>query len=210
MDIEKFKKLPLMGILRGVEPGTIEPLIEAILPTGIGTIEITMDSGDAAKSIRAAKAAAGNRLMVGAGTVMSIESLESALNAGATFIVMPALIRDVVERCVKNIIPVFPGALTPREIYDAWNAGATMVKVFPSGFFGPDYLREVKAPFKNIELMACGGVKADNIDRYFSSGANAVAFGSSIFRSEWLARKDFKSIAAAVKNLIDRYQKMSR
>jgi len=206
MDIARFKKLPIMGILRGLEPDIFEPLMNAIISSGLETLEIAMNSKDAAKLIREAARISNRRIMVGAGTVLNMESLKTALDSGATFIVMPTLVPDVVEYCVKNIIPVFPGALTPQEIYDAWNAGASMVKVFPSGLFGPSYFKEIKAPFDNIELMACGGVTPENIRSFFSNGASAVAFGASVFRKELLLKKDFASITQAINKLVSQCQ----
>lgn len=204
MDITSFKKLPLMGILRGVEPQNMEPLIETVVSSGLRTIEITMNSDAAANLIRTASRVAPKDLTVGAGTVLTIESLKEALDAGATFIVMPTLVEDVVEYCVKNVIPVFPGALTPQEISAAWRAGATMVKVFPAGLFGPQYIKEIKAPFDKIELMACGGIRPENIKTYFANGAGAVAFGASVFKKEWLAERDFASIGKAITELVRR------
>jgi len=206
MDIARFKKLPIMGILRGLEPDIFEPLMNAIISSGLETLEIAMNSKDAAKLIREAARISNRRIMVGAGTVLNMGSLKTALDSGATFIVMPTLVPDVVEYCVKNIIPVFPGALTPQEIYDAWNAGASMVKVFPSGLFGPSYFKEIKAPFDNIELMACGGVTPENIRSFFSNGASAVAFGASVFRKELLLKKDFASITQAINKLVSQCQ----
>ncbi|MCX5706127.1 MAG: bifunctional 4-hydroxy-2-oxoglutarate aldolase/2-dehydro-3-deoxy-phosphogluconate aldolase, partial [Candidatus Omnitrophica bacterium] len=104
----------------------------------------------------------------------------------------------------------FPGAFTPGEIYQAWNAGATYVKVFPAKFFGPEYFREIKAPFNNIELLACSGVAPENMKDYFAAGASAVSFGASVFRKEWLAAKDFKSITQAVKRFMDAWEKWKK
>ncbi len=202
MDIARFKKMPIMGILRGVELEAIEPLVEAVISSGLETIEITMNTADAGTLIQKAVKVSDKRLAIGAGTVLSVESLKAALDAGATFIVMPTLIPEVVYYCAKNVIPVFPGALTPKEVYDAWNAGATMVKVFPAGLFGPEYFKEVKAPFNNIELMACGGVTPGNIKLYFSSGASAVSFGASVFKREWLVKRSFANITGAIRDLI--------
>jgi 2-dehydro-3-deoxyphosphogluconate aldolase/(4S)-4-hydroxy-2-oxoglutarate aldolase len=78
-----------------------------------------------------------------------------------------------------------------------------MVKVFPSAMLGPAYIKELKAPFDKIELLACGGVTPENIKSYFTSGASAVAFGASVFRKEWLDKRDFGSIQRSIKNLID-------
>ena len=164
MDIEKFKRLPILGILRGIDIESVEPLVEASISAGLKTIEITMNTRGAATLIEKAVAIGGKRLTVGAGTVLGVKSLEMAVDAGATFIVTPVLVEDVMKYCVKNKIPVFPGALTPREIYDAWNAGATMVKVFPAGFFGPEYFKEIKGPFNDIELLEGGGVTHEKMN----------------------------------------------
>jgi len=203
MEIARFKRLPVMGILRGVDLDLIEPLMETVMSSGLETVEITMNAKDAAESIKKAVRICGKgRLTVGAGTVIDMASLKAALDAGASFIVMPVLIKDVVSHCVKNKIPVFPGALTPQEIYDAWAGGATMVKVFPSGFFGPEYFKEIKGPFNDIELLACGGVTPENINSYFAAGASAIAFGASVFKKEWLAKKDFQSIGQRIKEYL--------
>jgi 2-dehydro-3-deoxyphosphogluconate aldolase/(4S)-4-hydroxy-2-oxoglutarate aldolase len=203
MDIASFKKKPILGILRGIEAALIEPLVETVISSGLETLEITMNTPEAPALIRKAKQFAAGRLTLGAGTVLSMQDLKLALKSGATFIVMPVLIKDVVKFCVKNKIPVFPGALTPQEIYQAQDAGATMVKVFPAKFLGPEYFRQIKGPFNNIQLLACSGVTPENMKDYFASGASAVTFGASVFRKDWLAAKDFKSIGQSVKRFMD-------
>lgn len=207
MDVKNFEKLPIIGILRGTEAGNIEPLVEAVVSSGLKTIEITMNSPKAAESIRRMVKAASGRLTVGAGTVLTMNDLRSALDAGATFIVMPTLIREVTEYCVKKKIPVFPGALTPQEIFEAWKSGATMVKVFPAKCFGPSYFKEIKGPFQDVRLLACGGVTPDNIGSFFQAGASAVAFGASIFKKEWLTQGEFSRVTEAIKTLINKIKK---
>lgn len=202
MDLAKFKKLPLMGILRGIEVAMLEPLVETIISTGLKTIEITMNTKDAPLLIRKAVKLADRKLFIGAGTVLGMEDLNSALDAGATFIVMPAQVPEVIKHCVKNKIPVFPGALTPQEIYSAWRAGATMVKVFPAKFFGPEYFKEIKAPFNDIELLACGGVTPQNLKDYFANGASAATFGASVFKKERIESRDFAGIAQSIKEYL--------
>lgn len=206
MEIERFRELPLMGILRGVQSDSIDSIIETAVTSGLQTIEITMNTPGAPDLIRHAVRCARGRLMIGAGTVLTSDHLNLALDAGAGFIVSPMLIYDVVEYCRDNDIPVFPGAFTPQEIYNVWIAGATMVKVFPSNFFGPDYIKEIKGPFNSIELMACGGVTPENIRSYFDCGASAVAFGGSIFREDRIKARDFDSIGGSIKALISAYK----
>ncbi len=209
MNIEKFKKLPILGIIRGIEAEAVEPLVETIVSSGLETIEIAMNSKGAPDLIKKAVSSAKGRLAIGAGTVVDRKLLKSALDAGATFIVMPALVPDVVKDCVKDGIPVFPGALTPKEISEAWDAGATMVKVFPSQFFGPAYFKEVKGPYDKVRLLACGGVTPGNMGEYFSSGADAVAFGASVFRKDWLASADYDSIGRRIEEYMQSYRRMA-
>jgi 2-dehydro-3-deoxyphosphogluconate aldolase/(4S)-4-hydroxy-2-oxoglutarate aldolase len=205
VDVELFNELPILGILRGIGADAVETLTESIVSSGLKTVEITMNTDDAPYLIRKMAGAADNRFAIGAGTVLSMDDLRSALDAGASFIVLPVMISDVVEYCANHSIPVFPGAFTPQEIYTAWSAGATMVKVFPAKFFGPDYFREIRGPFGEIKLLACGGITSDSIGSFFSSGASAVAFGGSIFRKEWLHSRKFSLIEMAIKELISRY-----
>lgn len=202
MDIHEFTKLPVLGILRGIEQNVLEPLLESVVLSGLKTLEITMNTLGAGGLIKDAVRISRGRLMIGAGTVLSRELLIDALDAGASFVVLPTCIPEVVDYCVAHKIPVFPGALTPQEIYHAWTAGATMVKVFPSECFGPAYFKTVKAPFNDIKLLACGGVNASNIKDFFDNGADAVAFGASIFRKELLAQKDFTTITRSIEKLL--------
>ncbi|MBN1354466.1 MAG: bifunctional 4-hydroxy-2-oxoglutarate aldolase/2-dehydro-3-deoxy-phosphogluconate aldolase [Candidatus Omnitrophica bacterium] len=205
MDVKKFKKLPIMGIIRGTREDAIEPLTESVISAGLKTMEITMNTEGAPRLIKKMVKVSDKRLFVGAGTVLNEKELKQALDSGATFIVMPTLVKEVMDYCVRGKIPVFPGAFTPQEIYNAASRGATMVKVFPAKFFGPDYIKEIKGPFQDIELLACGGVNPGNIGSFFSAGASAVAFGGSIFKKEWLSAKKFRLIEGAVKRLIESY-----
>jgi len=202
VNVAAFKALPIVGILRGIKVDQIEPLCEEVISAGLKTIEITMNTKDAPLLIKKAVRVSAGRLTIGAGTVLDKRTLKEARDSGATFIVTPVLINEVVRHCVKSRVPVFPGALTPTEIYAAWLAGATMVKVFPAQVFGPSYIKEVKAPLEKIELLACGGVTPENLSEYFASGAGAVSFGASVFKKDWLETNDYKSIGGLVRKYI--------
>ncbi len=207
MDLDEFRRLPIVGILRGGSDVAIEPIVESVVGAGLKAMEITMNTPGAPDLIRRAIETADGELTIGAGTVLDTGDLESALGAGAQFIVMPTLERNVVDACTQRSIPVFPGALTPQEIFDAWRAGATMVKVFPAKFFGPGYFKELKGPLGDIELLACGGVSAENLGDFFACGASAVAFGGSVFQPKWLSEGRFDRIGDAVRSLIESYQR---
>lgn len=207
MDRAVFDQLPIMGILRGVKAEIIAPLTESMIQEGLRTVEITMNTPGAPDLIREMVRRAEGHLTVGAGTVLTLDERQAALEAGAQFIVMPTFIPSIVRACVRDKIPVFPGALTPQEIFNAWQGGATMVKVFPVKFFGPDYMAEIKGPFQDIPLLACGGITPENIGDFFTKGASAVAFGSGIFRPEWLSRSQLPVMAKALRTLISSYKK---
>jgi 2-dehydro-3-deoxyphosphogluconate aldolase/(4S)-4-hydroxy-2-oxoglutarate aldolase len=199
MDISEFERMPLLGILRGIGPKDVEPLTETMIASGLRTAEITMNTEGAAGLIKKMVKCADGRLTVGAGTVLDVGSLKKAVDSGATFIVSPVRVPKVMAYCVKHQIPVFPGALTPQEIYEAWESGATMVKVFPAKFFGPEYFKEIKGPFSQIKLLACSGVTPGNLKNYFENGASAVAIGASVFKDEWLQKKDYKSLGTEIR-----------
>jgi len=202
LDLRTFRKKPLLGILRGITPLELGPLFESIITSGLQTVEITMNTDGATELIKSAVKRYDKRLMIGAGTVLTLKDLKEALRAGATFIVSPVVIPPVIEYCAKRKIPVFPGALVPQDIYAAWQAGATMVKVFPAGCFGPEYFKEIKGPFPQIELLACGGVTPENMKDYFKNGASAIAVGASVFRKDWITAKKFPLIRKSIRSFL--------
>jgi len=203
MDLRRFRERPLMGILRGISAEAVAPVVAAAARGGLGAIEITMNTPGAGDLIARTVQAAGGEMAVGAGTVLDMPSLTTALAAGATFIVMPIVVEPVMAHCRERAIPVFPGALTPTEIHRAHALGATMVKVFPAGAFGPRYFKEVRGPFDAIELLACGGVTPENLRDYRAHGASAAAFGASVFKKEWIASGAVDRIESAVRAFVE-------
>jgi len=200
MELSDFQKLPLMGIVRGISEDKIEPLIEASIKGGLKIIEIAMNTNKAPFVIKKAKKICKGKMFLGAGTVLSGDDL--ALSSGAEFIVMPVIIEEIIKKCLKRNIPVFPGALTPNEVFRAWQYGASMVKVFPSRVFGPSYIKELKGPLDKIKLMAVGGVSLEKVKDFFDAGADAVAFGSGVYKEEWIDKGDFSSIEKLIKDYV--------
>jgi len=202
MDLRRFERKPLMGILRGVARAQLAPVLDAAIAGGLETLEVTMNTPGAPELIARAVALAEDRLAVGAGTVLGQAALGAALEAGASFIVSPVAEPEVIAECSRRRVPVFPGAFTPQEVHLAWSAGASMVKVFPAGLLGPEYFRALRGPFDDVRLLACGGVSADTLPAYAASGACAFAFGESVFNPAWIEAGDFARIEAAVKALV--------
>ncbi len=207
---QNFKTLPLLGILRGIAGDAVEPLLESAVSAGLTAVEITMNTPNACQLIEQMSDIAAGRLSVGAGTVLNLDDLSNARSAGAEFIVTPIFIETVSTQCAKQEIPLFPGALTPKEVYDAWQAGAEMIKLFPASCFGPKYIKELRGPFDDIKILACGGVSETNIGEYISCGANGAAFGGSIFRQDWIENREFDRIQAAILTFKQAFQSANK
>ncbi len=190
-DQKIFEALPLVGILRGVPVEKLRPLVEATRDGGLTNLEVTMNSPDAATQIRTAIAIGEGKMNIGAGTVTSIELLEEALSAGASFIVTPTLVAPVIHECVNRSIPIFPGAFSPSEIVRAHELGAKMIKVFPADVLGPAYIKSLLAPMPELRLMPTGGVNLKTIGDFAKSGAAAFGVGSPLFRAERIAADDW-------------------
>ena len=196
-----------MGIIRGINEESIHGVMDAVVCAGLRFIEITLNTPNAPRLIENTCRNYSGSLCVGAGTVLSVKDAETAVAAGARFLVSPTGKEDVAAFCRKHKLAYFPGAFTPTEIEVAWNAGAEMVKVFPASQLGPAYFREMKGPFQNIRLMAVGGINKENAPQYLAAGVSALALGGSIFSPERmnnqqfsLIRKDIEEFLLAVRN----------
>lgn len=196
---ERFHSLPLVGILRGFRAGQIEPTVNACLEGGLKNLEITMNTDGADDQIRTAIDVAAGRMNIGAGTVTSRERLDGALAAGASFIVTPAVIPGVIGRCRELDVPVIPGAFTPTEVWQAWDSGATMVKLFPADLGGPNYIKALKGPYPEIKIMATGGITLDTIEGYLEAGADGFGLGGPLFRKDRVEAGDWPWIAEQIR-----------
>ena len=141
--------------------------------------------------------------LFGLGTVLDPETARAGILAGAKFIVTPALRPWVVTLCRRYSVAVFCGALTPTEILAAWEAGADAVKIFPAEFFGPAYVKSVKAPLPNIELIPTGGVTPATIGEFLRAGAMAGAAGSALVDSQALKEKNWAAISAKARAFVN-------
>lgn len=206
MNISDFKTLPIIGILRGISEDMLSPTAEVCSSCGLKALEITMNTKEAPRLIGKMKELSDGRFAVGAGTVTHMDQLKEALEAGAEFIVSPVVNQDVIKYCADKEIPVFPGAFTPTEVWQAWSCGATMVKLFPANTLGPKYLKDLHGPLDDVQLLVCGGVSTDNVKDYFANGAAGIAFGSSIFNLEWMQNGQFDKVKHGLSQLIAKTQ----
>jgi 2-dehydro-3-deoxyphosphogluconate aldolase/(4S)-4-hydroxy-2-oxoglutarate aldolase len=191
-----FHDLPVVGILRGFGEAAVGRLIEAALRGGLRNIEVTMNTDGAAELIRLARRLAGDAANVGAGTVLGLEDLRAALEAGAEFIVTPVVAPAVIQACREEGVPVIPGAFTPTEIHRAWELGADLVKVFPADRLGPGYIRNVKAPLPQVKLLPTGGVTVETLPAFKRAGADGFGVGSPLFAREKVEAGDWAWVEA--------------
>ena len=171
----------VVAIARRLDVGRVIEVADGLLSGGVRAFELTLNEPEAAvlASIEAvARHAAGTDLRVGAGTVLSVEAAGRAVDAGATFLVMPHTDPALVAWAAERGIPAFPGAFSPTEILAAWRAGATAVKLFPASVAGPTFIREFRGPFPDIPLVPTGGVTAETAPAFIRAGAVAVGLGS--------------------------------
>jgi 2-dehydro-3-deoxyphosphogluconate aldolase / (4S)-4-hydroxy-2-oxoglutarate aldolase len=201
--MEELLKMPVVGIVRNMGMDDFTEILPVYIEAGLTTIEITLNTPEALNMIAYANREYANQLVTGAGTICDEEDLRTALDAGAKFIVTPITDTRIIEVCRGKQIPVFPGAFTATEIYNAWQAGASMVKVFPAGSVGPKYIKDIKGPLNHVKLMPTGGVDLSNIHEFFQAGASAAGIGGKLFDSSMIKEKKwselFEHFAAFVK-----------
>lgn len=193
---ELFNKAPLVGIIRNVSPDDVKRILPIYREAGLTTVEITMNTPGAADMIRYALENEHYGLNIGAGTVCTKDDLDAALDAGAQFIVTPVLSKKVIKSCVKKGVPVFPGAYTPTEIFQAWSWGASMVKIYPATALGSGYIKDVKAPMNQLKLLPTGGVSLENMEAFLKAGANGLGIGGQLFDKKLIQDKNWDGLKA--------------
>lgn len=171
----------VVAIARRLDPALAVVIADALAAGGVGALELTLNQpeADALHAIEAvARARTTTGLEIGAGTILSVDSAGRALDAGATYLVMPHLDVELVAWIADRGIPAFPGCATPTEAFAAWRAGAAAIKLFPASVAGPEFIRELHGPFPDIPVVPTGGITVENAPAFIAAGAAAVGLGS--------------------------------
>ncbi|MEJ7741022.1 MAG: bifunctional 4-hydroxy-2-oxoglutarate aldolase/2-dehydro-3-deoxy-phosphogluconate aldolase [Chitinophagaceae bacterium] len=203
---DAFNKIPIVGIMRNIPQQQMQDVAAMFHASGLNTLEITMNSVAAEETISYLATHFGDRLNIGAGTVCTLKDLDKALAAGATFVVTPILKKKLIKACVAEKIPIFPGAYTPTEIYNAWTWGASMVKVFPATRLGPAYIKEVLAPLPDLKLIPTGGISRENFTAFLSAGATGLGIGSELFPLALINNSDPAPLKQLFAAYVEKYQ----
>lgn len=201
-----LKRIEEVGVIPVVRAASAEEAIavaEAIGEGGIAILEITLTVPGAIAVIAKLSKRYGDEVLVGAGTVLDAEAARSCIAAGAQFIVSPSLNIATIELCKRRRIAVFPGALTPTEVVSAWQAGADAVKVFPcSAVGGANYLRALKAPLPQVNLVPTGGVSLATAKDFIAAGAWALGVGADLVNTKAISSGERESVVAAARSYV--------
>ena len=186
--LSRIREIGLLPVLRAQSIDEAVALAEAIEAGGVRALEVTMTVPGALEVIRQLARETKGRILIGAGTVLDAETARAFMLAGAEFIVSPALNLKTIEICRRYGVAVMPGALTPTEVVTAWEAGADVVKVFPcSSLGGASYLKALKGPLPQIELIPTGGVSLATAAEFLAAGAFALGVGGYLVNSKAIA-----------------------
>jgi len=183
-DLHRVLEGGIVAIIRAPSSELLVNVARALYEGGIDVIEITCTVPRVMEILSAVHKELGDRILLGAGTVLDCETARAAMLAGAEFVVSPVVNRDVIRLCHRYDKIVMPGAFTPTEVLTAWDAGADIVKIFPADVGGPNYLRALSGPLPQVRLLPTGGVDLKTLGDFVRAGASAVGLGSALVEKQ--------------------------
>lgn len=207
--LNKILEGKIIAIVRGIPSDEVVGLADALVKGGISCIEVTFDQSSAEKAQDTLKAisnicqALGDKVCVGAGTVMTTQQVEAAAAAGAEYMISPNTNAAVITRTKELDKVSIPGAMTPSEVAEAYELGADIVKMFPAGVLGCAYIKAVKAPLKHISVTAVGGVNPGNCADFIRAGAVGVGVGGNLVSPQLVKEGRFEEITAIARSYTD-------
>lgn len=175
-----LRRNPVLAVLRADHADEYAPVIDSLAKGGVCSIEVTLSTAGVMERLPSLIMEFGNDVEIGVGTVTTVSEAEDALDAGARFLITPVTDMEIVSVAVDRNVPVFPGGLTPTELFAGWKTGATAVKVFPAATVGPGYISQLRGPFPDMEIVPSGGVAIDDTGAWIAAGALAVSLGGPL------------------------------
>jgi 2-dehydro-3-deoxyphosphogluconate aldolase/(4S)-4-hydroxy-2-oxoglutarate aldolase len=194
LHLRRVLDVGIVAVVRSPDSGQLVDVVRALADGGVTVAEITMTVPNALDVLRAARKELGDRVLLGAGTVLDPETARAVLLAGAEFIVAPTVNLDVIRLCQRYAKLVMPGAFTPTEILTAWEAGADIVKVFPADVVGPAFFKALKGPLPHIRVMPTGGVDLTTAPAFLKAGACCLGVGGQLVDPKLVAAQQFGRI----------------
>lgn len=195
-DLQRVIQSGIVAVIRSQSSDQLVKVAEALYEGGVDVLEITFTVPRALEIIPAVRQKLGDKVLLGAGTVLDPETARAAMLAGAEYIVSPTVNTDVIKLCSRYDKLAMPGAFTPTEVLTAWEAGAEIVKVFPADLVGPQYLKILHGPLPQVRLMPTGGVNLNTIADFLKAGACAVGIGGSLIDQQAIKDGQFGKITS--------------
>jgi 2-dehydro-3-deoxyphosphogluconate aldolase/(4S)-4-hydroxy-2-oxoglutarate aldolase len=209
--LDRILNCGIVAVVRAEKGDQLVEVAEALVAGGVEAIEVTFTVPAAHRVIEKVADRLGDKIVLGAGTVLDPETARIAMLAGAHYIVAPNTNPKVIEICRRYSKPIMPGAFTPTEVVAAWEAGADVVKVFPCDFFGPKYLKTLHGPLPHIRLMPTGGVNLQTAIEFLKAGACALGVGTSLVDNRMVAAREFgkiESLARQFRQIVEDFRKV--
>lgn len=205
--IAALNELGLIAVIRGPSPQVTHDIVDALVDGGVKCIEITFTTPDAAGVAKALVTHYGKSVLIGMGTVTSPVEVDLAVAAGARFLVSPHVDDQLAQAMCSSGLLTMIGALTPSEVHYARELGADLVKLFPGSLVGPSYLKALRGPFPDLKAVPTGGVSAQNVGDWFSSGAFAVGAGTSLVPNSLMNSDSFTELSAHAREFVSAVKK---
>lgn len=184
----------IVAVVRSPDSNQLVEVVRALAEGGVTVAEITMTVPGALDVVKAVRSALGDRVLLGAGTILDPETARAAILAGAEYIVAPTINLEVIRLCQRYDKLVMPGAFTPTEILTAWEAGADIVKVFPADVVGPAFFKAIKGPLPQVRVMPTGGVDLTTAAAFLKAGACCLGIGGQMVEPAAIAAGNFGRI----------------
>ena len=201
--MNRIENRGIVAIIRTDDASELINVVDAIWAGGVDVIEVTMTTPGALAVISEVSKTYGNQVLIGAGSVLDAETARMAILSGAEFIVSPTTKSSVIDLCNRYGKVVMPGAFTPTEILTAWELGADYVKVFPADVSGASYIKGIKAPLPQVQIIPTGGIGLDNAADFIAAGATALGIGSTLVNNKIISEKRFDELKETSSRLVD-------
>ncbi|MTB64750.1 2-dehydro-3-deoxyphosphogluconate aldolase [Streptococcus sp. zg-86] len=202
--ISEFPKLTV--ILRGYEFEDLDTIMDAIQHEDCA-VEVTLNSPDVFNSLEKLVAKYGDKMMIGAGTVLNLDDARKVIDCGVKFLLSPVMLEtEVLQLCQENNVISVPAAMTPTEVQALFTKGADIVKVFPANVVGEPFFKGLRGPLGDLPLMAVGGVSIQNVSSFIEAGASYIGVGSALFAQEAVKNKDKVTLVKNVRDFLKRME----
>lgn len=201
VNLQRLFDSGLVAVIRRPKASQIYSIAEALVEGGVGALEITVDTPGVFEMIKEIKAQFGQRVLVGAGTVLDAETAKTAIDAGSDFIFSPILDEETIKLTIRYGKISIPGVMTPTEIVKAYQAGADVLKIFPGKSLGVDYIKELRGPLGHIPMMPTGGVDVHNVGQFIKNGAVAVGVGGSLLNKQAIEEERYDVLKETAQQL---------